>query len=612
MSTTTREEQGDGQLIAQVRGGNARAFDELYRRHRAVAIGTAHHILDNPSDVEDVVADSFAYLFSKLKAGQGPDNFFRGYLLTAVRRNSYSRNKASAKTRLPEQEEALDRPVIDPDRLIEEFESGAIVKAFSALPERWQSVLWYLDVEQESTQTVAQRMGMSANSVSALVMRARDGLRASYLQQHVVPGQNPECQPYVAKLAKYAAKTLSLPVRSKVEAHLDNCGHCTAVLANLRDSTPALRAALVPAIAGIGWLAYQSTVSTAPAAAQLALGHGVIARGLGQLLRSGQGAGHTAAGLVAPALTAAAGIAVAIAIPAFLVGPISTIQQSVLPADAAQSVLPGAQGQLNDTDLQKFEALGQHASQSQVDALSAGAQPAPSSISSPLSNLPVSPAKSLVTPVLSAETPQVVANDGALHSGSEQLTEAGQEFDESLAGGAASTPAKPIQPSKPVLPVKPVSPIKPVVPVKPTDPSTPTNPSTPGPTTPVTPTNPNTELPNPEKLLVSSSTEVQKLPLGGRKLLTTLVLPEGATVTSLRVNFRLDAVSVFASQQTEIPAGWECQRTSPRNYSCTIAAASGTVVFEQLASYPDLTKSPSLQVSVTGDNIVELRQEIAI
>lgn len=604
MGTVTREEQSDGQLIAQVRGGNTHAFDELYRRHRSVAIGTAHHILDNPSDAEDVVADSFAYLFSKLKEGQGPDNFFRGYLLTAVRRNSYSRNKVSNKTKLPERDEVLDQPVIDPDRLIEEFESGAIVRAFSALPERWQSVLWYLDVEQESTQSVAKRMGMTANSVSALVMRARDGLRAHYLQQHVVPGQDPECKPYVAKLAKYAAKTLSLPVRVKVEKHLDECAHCTAVLVNLRDSAPALRAALVPALVGISWLAYQSVASMAPLATKMAAGS--VGSGVARLLHLKRLVGHQGVGALAPALTAAAGIAVAIAIPAFLIGPISAIQQSVLPSSIAQSALPGEQGQVGANAFGEPPALP---TKSKVlpNAVAPGDQaPTPSVATLPLPSVDSAVVDQPVTAKLPVELQVAAAQISA--SGSKPST---------------PTVASPVIPKAPSIPTTPVAPSNPQ-PVDPAQPQTPEVPnSTDGasgtgtPVKPEVPANPDGstnggEPPVTELPMAASTTTVQKMLLGGRKLVTTVVFPEGVSVKAAKVTFQLDAISMFEAVQTEVPEGWACDRVNLRNYSCTATEASGTVVFEQVASYPDLSETPSLVVETTADNLKAQRQETSI
>lgn len=605
LSKTVRDERSDGQLIALVRGGNSRAFDELYRRHRAIAIGTAHNILDNSSDVEDVVADSFAYLFSKLREGHGPDSFFRGYILTAVRRNCYARNRASSRTRLSETDEVLDRPVVDPDRLIEEFESVAIVKAFSQLPERWQSVLWYLDVEQEPTQTVAARMGMTANSVSALVMRARDGLRAGYLQQHMVIEQDPACKSYVTKLAKYAAKTLSLPVRTKVENHLNVCGHCTAVLVNLRDSAPALRAALVPALAGISWLVYQGVASTAPAAssisAALAHGHG----GLRKLVP------HLSSGFVGTALTSAASVAVAMVIPAFLVAPISQIQPSLFPPYLIQSALPGEQGQVGALNplppaddstaakpktAQPAKVPGALALAPSVVADQPSATIPNESTAGSVESSQLLPSDS--TPMLPADVSGTPGNQGA----PEQLPSTSQ---------VPATPAAPVTPTVPVTPSNPTTPevpVEPETPVKPTNPTDSTDPGNPqGPNSPTGPETPATEAP-----VASSSTQVTELPFGARKLVTSVVFPAGVMAKTVTVAFELDAFSMFAERLTESPEGWVCNRSNLRHYSCTTAEVNGTAVFELVATYPGLSKTPSMVVNTSASNLQTSRQETAL
>ena len=60
------------------------------------------------------------------------------------------------------------------DTAVEQFESGAAAKAFASLPERWQVVLWHLEVEGQKPADIAPLLGMSPNSVSALAYRARE------------------------------------------------------------------------------------------------------------------------------------------------------------------------------------------------------------------------------------------------------------------------------------------------------------------------------------------------------------------------------------------------------------------------------------------------------
>lgn len=55
--------------------------------------------------------------------------------------------------------------------------------ALQSLPARWQQVLWYADVLQETPHVIAPRMGLAPKAASALIRRARTGLRRAYLSR---------------------------------------------------------------------------------------------------------------------------------------------------------------------------------------------------------------------------------------------------------------------------------------------------------------------------------------------------------------------------------------------------------------------------------------------
>jgi DNA-directed RNA polymerase specialized sigma24 family protein len=63
------------------------------------------------------------------------------------------------------------------------YEHEKVVAAMGSLPERWRTVLWYAEVLGERPRDIAPVMGMSANTVSALLIRARAGLCAAYEKQ---------------------------------------------------------------------------------------------------------------------------------------------------------------------------------------------------------------------------------------------------------------------------------------------------------------------------------------------------------------------------------------------------------------------------------------------
>ena len=63
------------------------------------------------------------------------------------------------------------------------FEQEHVAAAMRSLPERWRTVLWYAEVMGEKPRNIAPILGLEPNAVSALLIRAKAGLRAAYEQQ---------------------------------------------------------------------------------------------------------------------------------------------------------------------------------------------------------------------------------------------------------------------------------------------------------------------------------------------------------------------------------------------------------------------------------------------
>ncbi|MGP0224584.1 MULTISPECIES: sigma-70 family RNA polymerase sigma factor [unclassified Paenarthrobacter] len=243
--------ESDGDLVKLVRGGDVSAFAGLYERHVSIASAVARRNVDNPSDAEDVVAEAFQSVLQSLVAGRGPDNFFRAYLLSTVTRLSHHRNRRAGKTVPSGDEAVLDTPLAEPDSAVAAFESQTVAKAFRSLPERWQAVLWYLDVERMKPAAVAPILGLSPNAVSALALRAREGLRRQYLQAHVAEHPDKGCADFASKLGSYLRGGLSSGAERKVREHLNGCTGCTVALAELKDVQGTMRSVLLPLITGV-------------------------------------------------------------------------------------------------------------------------------------------------------------------------------------------------------------------------------------------------------------------------------------------------------------------------------------------------------------------------
>jgi len=302
------ETRPDAELISAVRSGDNAAYGILFDRHRAAAERLARQLVRGP-DADDLVAESFTRVLVILQNGKGPDESFRAYLLTAMRRFHIDRIRSGSRVRSTGDEQELDRAVewVDPAEM--RFETGAAAQAFAELPERWQTVLWHLDVEGHKPADVAPLLGMSPNSVSALAYRAREGLRQAYLQQHLAVEQRETCRHTTEYLGAYVRDGLSARAKTKVESHLDECARCMGLYLELREVNSNLGAWLAPALLGSAAAGYLSATTAATAGGALVAVKGGLAHALAPVKALGPAGTTAAAGVATVAVVAAVAVA---------------------------------------------------------------------------------------------------------------------------------------------------------------------------------------------------------------------------------------------------------------------------------------------------------------
>jgi hypothetical protein len=147
----------------------------------------------------------------------------------------------------------LDTHTFDEDPAIKEFEAMAMAQAFKSLPERWQAVLWHVDVEKMKPAAAAESIGISPNGVSSLAIRAREGLHRAYLQNHVLASTGTDCEAISAQLGAFARGGLKRSSNQRIQDHLVACAKCTGVLAELDDVQSRMRIVLFPQMTGIAF-----------------------------------------------------------------------------------------------------------------------------------------------------------------------------------------------------------------------------------------------------------------------------------------------------------------------------------------------------------------------
>jgi RNA polymerase sigma factor (sigma-70 family) len=364
----------DRELAERAAGGNAHAFEELYRRHVQSAWRVAQAVTGNRDDAADATSEAFVRVLRALQAGRiAPADHFRPYLMAAARSSAIDILRRQGRTRPVGS--AGDRPAgrglggVAPggpvEHLVEGEDAAFVATAFRNLPERWRVTLWLTEVEGLSPTEAASVLGVSANGAAQLAVRARAGLRHRYLQAHL-GGQVPEsCRYAVERLGSYAGGGLAPRDVAKVDQHLAGCDACRARLAELQDVGGRLRALVLPlpvglagaallhwrkafAVSGTGtkaafdWLAQHSYRPLAASCGAL-LALGIV--GLGVVDRQRNPAVRTQAPAAAPAPTGSAATLNGPTAQITLASEVATPQPAAVPvpADVVQATAPVVQ-----------------------------------------------------------------------------------------------------------------------------------------------------------------------------------------------------------------------------------------------------------------------------
>lgn len=226
------ESPPDAQLIADLRDGDVEAYEELWLRHIGPALRMARRLA--PHHAEDLVAESFTVVLHQVTvAGGGPEQSFRAYLFTVMRNLAIRWNREGRRL-LPVS--ALDDPTVEDsaDRVLADEDARIVLRALRTLPARWQQVLWLTEVDDVPRPAIAAQFGMSPNAVSALLRRARHGLRHSCLTEHVPESLRGDSGHVARVLPDLVTGKLAPDVVVKVTSHLATCDTCREVHHDLR------------------------------------------------------------------------------------------------------------------------------------------------------------------------------------------------------------------------------------------------------------------------------------------------------------------------------------------------------------------------------------------
>jgi len=232
--STIDAKSSDAELLHLLRIGNTEAYTELWRRHVRAALRVGRRVA--PGQAEDLVSESFLAVYQQVTTTDcGPESAFRAYLFTVMRNTAVRWQKAG---RLVETDPDLDDIVFENGlSWVEDREESAdLLAAFEDMPERWQRVLWLSEVEDVGRGDIAAHLGIKPNAVSALLKRARAGLRLSWLTQQVPEPLRSDPEHVAMLLPPLMLHGKLKELAPRQQQHLTACRRCAEVESDLRSA----------------------------------------------------------------------------------------------------------------------------------------------------------------------------------------------------------------------------------------------------------------------------------------------------------------------------------------------------------------------------------------
>ncbi len=171
----------DQELALALKGGEAKAFEELVRRHQGRVYAVAYRLTGNREDALDVAQDSLIKAYQRIDAWQ-PTGSFLPWLLRLttnqgidfLRRRKRQRHEQLDETFIRESEHAPIEPsIMDTDQRVRAQEIDARIReALVVLSETQRTVFVLRHFEGLQLTEIAEELGCTVGSVKVHLFRA--------------------------------------------------------------------------------------------------------------------------------------------------------------------------------------------------------------------------------------------------------------------------------------------------------------------------------------------------------------------------------------------------------------------------------------------------------
>jgi RNA polymerase sigma-70 factor (ECF subfamily) len=178
------DEMSESDAIRLAGGGDARAFEHIYKLHSARVYRLCLRLAGNPADAEDFTQEAFLQLFRKIHTFRGESNFFTWlHRLTVnvvlMRRRKKRHPEVSLDAPVePGQEDSKPLEFGAPDlRLSGMLDHVNLSRAIEQLPDGYREMFVLHDVEGYEHREISKVLGCSIGNSKSQLFKARVRLR---------------------------------------------------------------------------------------------------------------------------------------------------------------------------------------------------------------------------------------------------------------------------------------------------------------------------------------------------------------------------------------------------------------------------------------------------
>jgi RNA polymerase sigma-70 factor (ECF subfamily) len=172
------DEPSDHDLMVRIAAGDERAFRALAQRHAGLAHALARRMLGTDAIAEDIVQEAFLRVWRNAPRWR-PQAAFRTWLYRIVVNLCLNARRRASHLPLEAAGDAPDHAPAPDAQLEARQRDRRLAEAIAALPERQRAAILLTYQEGLGNADVAEVLDSSVSAIEALLVRARQALRAA-------------------------------------------------------------------------------------------------------------------------------------------------------------------------------------------------------------------------------------------------------------------------------------------------------------------------------------------------------------------------------------------------------------------------------------------------